>query len=65
MTTTIDTILLSLVTASVLLSIKCIKNASLSETIEDNFRLLREGVQCFYEPVTTLRLQYGCTSANL
>ena len=61
--TAIHTILLS--KCSILITFKCIKNASLSETIDDYFRLLREGVQCSYEPVSTLRLQNGCTRVNL
>ena len=59
-----DTALLGLVKASVLLSIsfKCINKASLSETIHYNFRLLWGYVQCSNESVSTLRLQYDCTS---
>ena len=61
-----DTTLLGLVTASVLLfiSFKCINNANLSETINDNFRLLRKEVHCSYEPVSSVRCQYGYTSVN-
>ena len=62
-----DTTSLGLVTGSVPLSIsfKCINNAILSETIDDNFRLLRERIQCSYEPVSTLRLQYGILTSGL
>ena len=65
MSTSTDTILLSLVSASDLLSIK---NASLSKTIDDDFMSFERGSPVLlytYKPVSTLRPQYLLTPEDI